>query len=272
MNGWTIRSRRALAAACLLVMVMLGCNLSRVTDRVTLPPPATPSPVSDWQMIAQGIERRDTILRLSEGREARAALVRIDPATVTFRVHYSPDDPRSINEWRDVLSGAAVIVNGSFFDEDRRALGLLASDGQHFGQSFAGFGGMFQVTETGPRVRSLVGEPYQGESLIQAVQAFPMLIEAGGVLASQDEGFTQRNRRTAIAQDWQGHIIIAVIAQDRVSLADLQGWLFTSDLNVYIALGLDGGKSTGLAVNTPGHSETIASLDDVPSVIAVYVP
>ncbi len=272
MSGRIIRLPHALAAACLLALFILGCNLSRVTNRVTLPPPATPSPVSDWQIVAQGIERRDTILRLSGGREARAALVRIDPAVVTFRVHYSPDDPHTINEWRDVLPQAAVIVNGSFFDDDRRALGLLASDGQHFGQSFAGFGGMFQVTESGPRVRSLVSEPYQGESFFQAVQAFPMLIEAGGVLASQDEGFTQRNRRTAIAQDWQGRIIIAVVAQDRVSLADLQGWLITSDLNVYVALGLDGGKSTGLVVNTPGHSETIPNLDEVPSVIAVYGP
>jgi len=272
MNRLTIRLPRVLAAACLLALWMLGCNLSRVTEPITLPPPATPSAVSDWQIIAQGIERRDTILRLSGGREARAALVRFDPAAVSFRVHYSPDDPHTINGWRDVLPQAAVIVNGSFFDEDRRALGLLASDGQHFGQSLAGFGGMFQVTESGPRVRSLVGEPYQGESFIQAVQAFPMLIEAGGVLASQDEGFTQGNRRTAIAQDWQGRIIIAVIALDRVSLADLQGWLITSDLNVYIALGLDGGKSTGLVINTPSHSETIPSLDEVPSVIAVYGP
>jgi exopolysaccharide biosynthesis protein len=272
MNGWNIHPPRRLAAACLFALIVLGCNLSRVTEQVTLPTPATPSPVSDWQIVAQGIERRDVIMRLNGGREARAALVRIDPAAVTFRVHYSPDDPHTINEWRDVLPDAAVIVNGSFFDGDRQALGLLASDGQHFGQSFMGFGGMFQVTDSGPRVRSLVGEPYQGESFIQAVQAFPMLIEAGGVLASQDEGFTQRNRRSVIAQDRDGRIIIAVVAQDRVSLADLQGWLITSDLNVYIALGLDGGKSTGLVVNAPGHSETIPNLDAVPAVIAVYGP
>ena len=199
-------------------------------------------------------------------------MVRLDPAVVAFRVHYSPDDPRTLSDWRDGLPQAALVLKGSFFDETHRALGLLVSEGQIFGQSFVGFGGMFQVSASGPRVRSLVGEPYQGETLMQAVQAFPMLIEAGGLLAPQGDGFDHRSRRTVIAQDGQGRILVAVIPDDLVSLADLQGWLITSDLNIYIALALDGGKSSGLIINTPDHSETYPSLDKVPSVIAVYLP
>ncbi len=265
-----MRNKRSwLLLACL---VLFGCTLTRVTDSVTLSPPATSTPVSDWQIIAPGIERRDIDLRLSGGREARAVVLRLDPAVVTFRVHYSPDDPHTISGWRDVLPQAAVILNGSFFDEMHQALGLLVSEGQFFGQSFVGFGGMFQVSASGARVRSLVSEPYQGDPLIQAVQAFPMLIEVGGVLAPQGDGFDHRSRRTLIAQDGQGRILVAVISDNMVSLADLQAWLITSDLNIYVALGLDGGKSSGLIVNAPGHSDTYPSLDKVPSVIAVYLP
>jgi hypothetical protein len=253
-------------------LVLFGCTLTRVTDSVTLSPPATSTPVSAWQSIAPGIERRDVDLRLSGGRRARAAVLRFDPTEVTFRVHYNPDDPHTITGWHDRLPQAAVILNGGFFDETHRALGLLVSDGQIFGQSFVGFGGMLQVSTFGVRVRSLVGEPYQGELLIQAVQAFPMLIEAGGVLAPQGDGFDRRSRRTLIAQDRQGRILVAVILYDMVSLADLQDWLITSDLDVYIAMGLDGGKSSGLIVSVPGHSETHPNLDEVPSVIAVYLP
>jgi hypothetical protein len=256
----------------LIWLVLFGCTLTRVTDSVTLPPPATYTPVSDWQTLAPGVERRDVDLRLSGGRHARAVILRLDPAVVAFRVHYSPDDPHTIIGWRDSLPQAAVIFNASFFDETHRALGLLVSDGQVFGQSFVGFGGMFQVSASGVRVRSLVGEPYYGDALIQAVQAFPMLIEAGGVLAPQGDGFDSRSRRTLIAQDWDGRILVAVIPNDLVSLADLQSWLITSDLNVTIAMGLDGGKSSGLIVNGPGHSETYPNLDKVPSVIAVYLP
>jgi hypothetical protein len=253
-------------------LVLFGCTLTRVTDSVTPPPPATSAPASDWQIIAPGIERRDIDLRLSGARHARAVVLRLDPALVAFRVHYSPDDPHSITGWRDTLPQAAVILNASFFDETHRALGLVVSDGQVFGQSFVGFGGMFQVSTSGARVRSLVGEPYLGDTPIQAVQAFPMLIEAGGVLAPQGDGFDRRSRRTLIAQDGQGRVLVAVIPYDMVSLADLQSWLITSDLNITIALGLDGGKSSGLIVSVPGHSETYPNLDEVPSVIAVYLP
>ena len=256
----------------LACLVLFGCTLTRVADSVTPPPPATSAPVSDWQIIAAGIERRDVDLRLSGGRHARAVVLRLDPALVAFRVHYSPDDPHTITGWRDTLPQAAVILNGSFFDETHRALGLLVSDGQVFGQSFVGFGGMFQVSASGVRVRSLVGEPYYSEALIQAVQAFPMLIEAGGVLAPQGDGFDSRSRRTLIAQDWNGRILVAVIPNDLVSLADVQGWLITSDLDIYVALGLDGGKSSGLTVSVPGYGETYPNLDKVPSVIAVYLP
>ena len=80
------------------------------------------------------------------------------------------------------------------------------------------------------------------------------------------------SRRTVIAQDTQGRILVAVIPYDLVSLADLQTGLITSDLNITIALGLDGGKSSGLIVSVPGHGETYPNLDKVPSVIAVYLP
>jgi hypothetical protein len=253
-------------------VIALGCNLTRLTDSVTLPPPVTPIVMSDWRLIAQGIERRDYDAPLGDGQEARVILLRFDPALVTFKVHYRPGDPLTISGWRDALPQATVIVNSSFFDETDRALGLVISDEQVYGQSFVGFGGMFQVdTNGGARVRSLVGEPYQGGLLLQAAQGFPMLIEAGGVLAPQGDGFDQRSYRTMLAQDVWGRILIAVIPYNRVSLAAMQNWLINSDLNIDMAFGLDGGRSTGLSVSIPGHNETYPSLDQVPSVIAVYL-
>ncbi|MBN1564613.1 MAG: phosphodiester glycosidase family protein, partial [Anaerolineae bacterium] len=187
------------------------------------------------------------------------------------RVHYRPGAPYAIGAWRDQLPAAAIIINGSFFDENDYALGLLVSDGQIYGQSYSGFGGMFQVDAAGlARVRSLIYEPYQGEALTQAVQAFPMLVEANGSRASQGDGFDDRSRRTVIAQDSLRRIILAVIPYATMSFNELQEWLLSSDLDVQIAFGLDGGRSTGLVINTPGLSALYPSLDKVPAVIAVY--
>jgi exopolysaccharide biosynthesis protein len=222
-------------------------------------------------VVAPGIEHRDMDIRLEGSRSVRAILVRLDPAWITFRVHYSPAAPYTISGWREQLPGASIIVNGGFFDTDDYAVGMLVSDGQAYGQSYSGFGGMFQVDTGGlARVRSLVTEPYQGEALSQAVQAFPMLVEAPGVRAPQDGGFDDNSRRTLIAQDSAGRIIIVVIPYQFITLNDLQTWLLASDLDVQIALGLDGGRSTGMVISTPGYSAVYASLDKVPDVIAVY--
>lgn len=262
---------RGLVIALICLVLLLGCNLTRMPQNRIVPTavPTIDPATSGWTLIAPGIEQRYLELELDNERQTRAVIIRIDPEVAQLRVHYSPGAPHWLNEWRDLLPDASVIVNGAFFDETDHALGLLASDGQVFGVSFSGFGGMLQVTESGVRVRSLVGEPYQGEALIHAVQAFPMLIEAGGVLAPQGAGFDTRSRRTAVGQDGAGRILFVVIPYDFVSLSELQNGLLGSQLDLTIAFALDGGKSTGLVIR--GNEDSIyPSLDTLSNVIAVY--
>lgn len=256
-----------------ICLVLLGCNLTRMTQTGIAPTPVlTAIPAAPgWSLIAPGIEQRNLDLDLGDEQQTRAVIVRIDPAAAHLRVHYSPDEPQWINEWGALLPDALVIVNGAFFDETDHALGLLVSEGQTFGSSFTGFGGMLQVTENGVRVRSLVSEPYLGETLIHAVQAFPMLIETGGVLAPQGDGFDQRSRRTAVGQDRAGRIVFVVIPLNLVSLAELQQGLLNSDLDLTIAFALDGGGSTGLVIQ--GDEDILyPALDPLPNVIAIYSP
>lgn len=267
---------RGITMLRLLILAMglcalVGCNLARATETISITPDIPRSTGAGWQTIAPGLEERWMDIERDDGRLARAILLRIDPAWVTFRVHYTAGGAYSISAWGARLPDALGIVNGSFFDQHDRALGLLVSDGQIYGQSFEGFGGMFQVEASGRvRVRSLVSQPYAEETLIQAVQAFPVLVEAGGIRAPQDGGFDRRARRSFVAQDNAGHIILGVIPYTLLSLAELQTWLLTSDLAVQLAVGLDGGRSTGMVINAPGSVETYASLDKVPTVIAVY--
>lgn len=266
-RGFKAAVRHCAVAAAFIVL--LGCNAVHIADTVTLAPQGSTATYDEWRTVANGIERRDHDVARPGDRAMH--MVRLDPAQVTFRVHYSPGAPLTLAGWVDILPNAAVIVNGAFFDENDRALGLIVSDGQVHGVSFVDFGGMFQVDAAGERVRSLVGEPYHGEGLTQAVQGFPMLIEAGGVLARQGDGFDRASWRTWIGQDRAGRILIGVTHQ-MISLADLQTWLLTSDLDLYIAFGLDGGRSAGLLLNLPGRDEVYPALDRLPSVIAVYSP
>jgi uncharacterized protein YigE (DUF2233 family) len=257
-----------------LLLLAPGCTLTRATIPPPTPTPTSaPTPVSGdgWETVRPGIEQRTARVPGQGPFGAQAMIVRVDPALATFQVAYQPGDPLSLSEWRTALPGAAVIVNGGFFDEFSRALGLVVSEGQAYGQSFSGFGGMFQVTGAGPRVRSLVSEPYLGEPLWHAVQSFPMLIEAGGVLAPRGDGFDVPARRTIIAQDGAGRILLIVTPLSEVSFSAAQDWLLSADLDVRIALALDGGRSTGLALDhVEGPDDLYPAFDRLPSVIAVF--
>ena len=45
--------------------------------------------------------------------------LRIDPDAVTFRVHYDPAQPRSIEEWQ-AETGTLAVFNGGFFSGSNR--------------------------------------------------------------------------------------------------------------------------------------------------------
>ncbi|MBN1681913.1 MAG: phosphodiester glycosidase family protein [Anaerolineae bacterium] len=267
---------RLVCVLCLLGLAGLGCNLARQSEAYQTaspePPPGPTPAVDGWSPIGTGIEQRTIDISLGLPVNTQAVVIRLDPAYVTFSVHYNPNSPPTLAEWGEQLPQAAVIVNGAFFDEYGRAMGLLVSHGDASGQSYNGFGGMFQVDVNGPRVRSLVTEPYQGGNLLHAVQAFPMLIEAGGVPAPQGEGFDQRARRTVIGQDWNGRIVIAITPLGVMSLAELQEWLLNSDLNLAVAFALDGGRSTGMLIRTKNGETLHPAFDRLPSVIAAYTP
>jgi hypothetical protein len=197
-------------------------------------------------------------------------VLRIDPSLYTFRVHYRPGQPVNVRGWRDTLPEAVAFVNANFFDTDDNVLGLLVADGTVFGTPFNGYGGMFQVQNGQPRVRSNSLEPYSGEALEQVAQGFPVLM-ANGVQAYSSARSDTPARRTIVAQDAAGRILLMVTPLVGMTLVELSEYLPTTDLELMIAVNLDGGGSTMMALNPPGVEFVLPSFDPVPSVLAVYL-
>jgi uncharacterized protein YigE (DUF2233 family) len=161
-----------------------------------------------------------------------------------------------------------LVVNAGYFTPQMQAAGLIVSDGRVFGSSYGDFAGMLAVTSQGQvTLRWLKTWPYRpDEALVQAVQSFPVLVKPGRVMgfpADADQG--QRARRTVVAQDTAGRLILLVSPNPRFSLHELATWLTTSDLELDIALNLDGGTSTGLWIRD--HDAQIDSWVAVPAVI-----
>lgn len=249
----------------LLMLGLAGCGAVSISETPlplpTLMPtvPITPSPPpatlnlptsepgdTGWVTTEPGVELRRLRLMWNE-RLALVNMVRLDPAHVQFEVGYAPDQPRPLTTWHG-RAEAVVTINGGFFDTHNRSTALIIRSGVASGVSYQGSGGMFAVDRDGRvSLRYLVEEPYDPhEPLLEALQSWPMLIKPGGTLVytSADDG--QRARRSVVAIDREGRVVLLSVASHTFTLRGLADWLLASDLDLDAALNLDGGSSTGL--------------------------
>lgn len=259
-------------------VLLCACNLNLPTSTPTptpIPPtsvpPTSPPPesfeanIGAWQAIADGLEWR--LYVPEDGDIAQMIALRINPQIYYFRALYHAGNPLTVRQWTQQDTEIVALVNANFFDEQNQVLGLLVSDGAVFGTSYQGRGGTFIVENGIASVRSNTANPYQGEPLEQAVQAFPMLVQ-DGAQAYFDRTTEQITRRTVIGQDRDGNMILLVTPLLGPSLADLSAYLPTTDLNLVNAFNLDGGGSTMMAI--PSIDYELPSLDPVPAILAVY--
>jgi exopolysaccharide biosynthesis protein len=225
-------------------------------------PPAT-TINNTWRTIATGLE--DRTLQIGDNAIAQLYIVRIDPTQYRFEVHYTPRTPYSIDEWRNLLPNAKLIVNANLFDADYNIVGLLIQNGTAYGWSYTDRGGTFAIKNNIPYITHNIYQPFDSTGAQYAIQGFPMLVY-NGVQAFDRSGGA--SRRTAIGQDTQGRIYIMVTPIFGPSLSDLSRFLAESDLGLVNAFNLDGGRST--MIDVPDSNTTIRALDRVPAVLAIY--
>jgi hypothetical protein len=103
-----------------------------------------------------------------------------------FRMDVAYDDrPKSLETWQQETN-AAMVVNGGYYSIENEQYfpdGLAIANGEPFGRSFSGFGGMLAIDASRAELRWLAQEPYNAfEPLQAALQSFPVLVEPGGQL------------------------------------------------------------------------------------------
>lgn len=280
MHTSLVRPQRVLALLLLLALAACQPDPATTTGPAPLPtllptradaplPPtlasalaATAEPQdSGWQPVSAGVELRRMRVAVRAGVPvASITAARIDPAQARFRVGYSPGEPLALAEWLRRERPLALITGG-FFSESFESTALVISGGVAAGESYAGRGGMFAVDRAGAvAIRSLADQPYdQAEPLDEAVQGWPILIKPGGVLAytGDDDDVA---RRSVVALDRDGRVLLLASSTSSFTLAELAAWLAASDLQIDAALNLDGGKSTGLFVEGAASVEPFVRL------------
>jgi uncharacterized protein YigE (DUF2233 family) len=229
-------------------------------------------PEAGWTLIQPGLERRVIAIFNSQNQRVESLYIwRLDQKS--FRLDAAYDStPKSLDAWQKETN-AAIVLNGGYYsitNESYSPDGLTIVNGRANGRSFNGFGGMLAIDGAQAELRWLVEEPYNPyEHLQSALQSFPVLVEPGGILGFgvERESHAQA-RRTVIAQDKAGRMLLMVTPQGYFTLHQLSRYLTESDLNLDMAINLDGGGSTGILVANP--RELISPTRPIPFVILVY--
>lgn len=241
------------------------------TPKLSVSPIADPKLEPGWTLLRPGLEKRVYPIYNDANQQVESLHTwRLDQSYVRMDIAYEAK-PKSLESWqRD--TNALMVVNGGFYSvENERYFpdGLTVVDGQAFGHGFNG-GGMLTINESRAELRWLAQEPYNPlEPLQAALQSFPILVTPGGGLgfgAERESNVTAR--RTVIGQDKAGRILFMVAPQGYFTLHQLSVYLTESDLNLDIAVNLDGGGSTGIIVADP--YEIIPPNRPLPFVIQVF--
>lgn len=229
-------------------------------------------PDTGWSLLKPGLEGRVINVYNDQNEHVESVHVwRLDQAY--FRMDVAFDEtPKSLEAWQKETH-AALVINGGYFSIDNERYspdGLTILKGKTFGSSFKGFGGMLAIDRARAELRWLVEKPYNSDEPLQAaLQSFPILVKPGGRIgfpAARENH--AKARRTIIGQDSDGRILFIVAPQGYFTLHELSVYLTESDLNLDIAVNLDGGGSTGILVANP--REIIPSKVLLPFVILVY--
>ena len=224
-----------------------------------------------WRPLRPGLEVREIMVRFEDSSVARLSGVRVMPGRFHARLHWNPKSASSGESAAEVarLTGAAVVANASYFDENGRPLGFFLSGGKVYNRRilFRGrsealhLGAVFFVRE-GTGAMGIVGrETFAAEGVREAFQAGPYLVrESQPVMGIERyREYWRPARRTVLAFEGDGHLIVLVSEPEGrgLSWCELQSFLARPEarggLGVAEAMNLDGGSSSQLLVQAAGY-------------------
>jgi len=211
-----------------------------------------------WQTAAPGVET----LNVDEGG-ANVALMRFD--LQRFRpevVMLGPERTKTASALRRDLSAVAAI-NGGFFDDDRRSLGLRIAGGKTAVPLRRGVDWGVLVVKGG-RASIVHSREFKPDARIEgAIQVGPRLVAGGRPLRLKP----QAARRSGVALDREGRTLTLVVSPGPIEAGRLADLL--ARLGFYSALLLDGGASTQVSAAAGRFTLDVSGAYGVPDALVV---
>lgn len=142
-------------------------------------------------------------------------------------------------------SKALIAINGGFFDQNYRPLGLrISNQHQHNPLKNISWWGILYVKKNAPHIVSV--RRYMDDNQVDfAIQSGPRLV-VNGKIPSLKPGYAER---TALGITPDGRLIILVTNNSPMTTTALAQRMKSSPLNCHDALNLDGGSSSQLTAH-----------------------
>ncbi len=205
------------------------------------PPQAAPGSV-EWVVASDGFETGRLPALVNGEKVDEIVLARIDPAKFRFEVLNDPRGRKRLGGWLSE-TGAALIVNGSYYGRDGRPTTPIVNKGVLAGPSeYSSQHGAFIVKASQARIADLTQEDWRAafKDADAGIVSYPLLIAPDG-----STGRATRSRwlanRSFVGVDDRGRVIIGTTVSAYFSLDRLAEFLKASPLGLKGALNLDGG-------------------------------
>lgn len=229
--------------------------------------PHSPRYVARWERVSGSLERMEFV----SDSEVNVLMFRFRPDDFTLALE-TDGDARRVKAWARAFPTAVLVINGFYFLEDESPAGLLIDQGTRRGKTEFDWDKSGMVT-LAPNFSILDTSQvkFTASGVLEAGQSYPFLLRAGEGAVETDSGLSAR--RTFIGTDTDGMIYLGVIWKDDVTLFELVQTLqetgHEADIIWQDVINLDGGPSTGIAVEAEGFSEILDSAAAVPNVITL---
>lgn len=216
---------------------------------------------AEWKSLDAGLEYQ-------RKAEPQVHLFRIDPARYRLDILTAKDfkvDALAADGYRE-RSGAVLVVNGGFFDEAFRPLGLLHRRGETINPLRDTSWGVFLLSGLeGSEAKIIPQSAWKKitDPVLTALQVGPRLVVDGKVPKFK-EGLPAR--RSAICVTSDGWVEIALSETPLL----LKEWANLLQKECPQALNLDGGGSSQMAISHANLSLKVEGLTNVPNAIAVF--
>lgn len=265
-----------------LTLILVATLIAGTADapELSLSPP-------QWQELAPGIQQaRVEAERYCLAGSNEVLLLRLDPARcrlAPFHESEFPDaGPATLTTWSERLE-SSLVVNAGLYDPQRVHLGRLQRDGTDLGgvqhTVWKGYLAVAPVAAEGdtvglPRACLLEEEDPRTAALLpryQTVVQTMVLFDRDGTLRVRESD--KIARRVILAEDGRGRLFL-VVTQGLYRLADMARLLHNANLDLRLALVLDGGSEAQVGFTTNAGIELYP--DDLfppptpPAVLAVF--